>query len=132
MHSESNSKNFTFSNEVRAVFSFLEKEYNFLFTATENIDTAKFEKKNLIIEFRRFSGHDPTVYFMNISFNYEGKEMEFADLISMENSTLTQFEIEALTASRNYSATTLEDTQNSLSLMADLIRKYSYKLLGKR
>ncbi len=68
---------------------------------------------------------------MNVSFNYQGKDLEFADLIGMEHSALTQLEVEALTAPRNYPATTLEDAQNSLSKMVKLIQQHGHTLLGK-
>lgn len=128
-NSKSNNKNFSFSKVVEEVFSFLGKNYKLSFVVTEAQETVRFESKNLKIELRRFAGHDPTIYFMNVSFNYQGKGLEFADLISMENPALPQPEIETLTAPRNYPATTLKDTQNSLSMMADLIRQYGHKLL---
>ena len=81
------------------------------------------------LSLHRFPGHSPTVYFMNVSFDYRGKKMDFAELVCHENPSLTRIEIEALTASRNYPATTLEEVRNSLSKMLTLIRQYGSKLL---
>ena len=125
-----NNKDFKFNKIVEEYFSFLGKEYKFSFNIIGHWETAKFESKNLTIEFHRFPGHSPIVYFMNVSFNYKGKEMDFADLVSQGNPSLTQNEIEALTASRNYPATTLEEVRNSLSKMLNLICQYGDKLLN--
>ena len=129
LNSQPNSKNFSFSEEVKVAFSFLEKEYDFSFVIIEAPDIARFESINLTIEFRRFSGHDPAVYFMNVSFNNKGGKLEFEDLVRHGNPALTSIEVEALTAPRNYPATTLEETQRSLYRMVELIRQYCIKIL---
>lgn len=128
-NSKSNNKIFSFNKIVEETFSFLGNDYKCSFVITESQEMVMFESKNLKIELHRFPGHDPAVYFTSVSFNYKGKELKFSDLISKENPALSQSEIEALTAPRNYPATTLEDAQNSLSKMVELIRQYGYKLL---
>lgn len=120
---DSNNNDFKFDEISKEVFSFLGKDYKFYFVDTANWETSKFESKKLTIEIHRFPAHDPKAYFMNVGFDYRGKKMDFADLVSQGNPSLTQNEIEALTASRNYPATTLEDTRNSLFRMAEIVRK---------
>lgn len=116
--------NFAFNAEVKRVFSFLVKKYDFLSVDVGTQDIAKFKAKKVIIEFRRFSGHDPRVCFMNVDFYKCGQKTEFSELISQAKQTLTAIEVEALTAPRNYPATTLEDVRRSLSKMAELISQY--------
>lgn len=113
--SNSNNNDFKFNKIVEEVFSSLGKEYKFSSMAVENWEASKFESKNLTIEFHRFPGHGPTTYFIDASFNYRGKKMDFTDLISHGNPSLTRIEIEALIAPRNYPAATLEEMRDSLS-----------------
>lgn len=121
----SNNKELNFGNIVKEIFSFLSKKYRFSSASTKNWETAKFDSKNLTIEFHRFPGHSPEIFFINVIFNYRGKEISLADFVSCGNASLTLKEVDALTAPRNYPATSLNEMRDSLFRILDLIRKYA-------
>ena len=135
-HSPPQSKNrdFSFVEEVLAIFSFLTVEFNFSYVSTEDPNTVRFKSTDVFVEVRRFPGHDPSIYFLGVELGPVKSDrkitFDLIDLMRHAKPTMRLNELEKEAASHNFQATTLEQTQISLARLASLVKTYAGTILS--
>jgi len=118
-----------FTQKVLSIFSFMITDYHFSHIRVLDRNKVRLESKNSFIEIRRFPSHDPSIYFLGVSFGSlmtTDEELRFNlfDLMHHAEPELSLQEVDIKTASRNFPATSDEEIGSSLLRIAELLKLY--------